>query len=111
MLLEVCIKSKHLPIVLDPWWLNPWNGVVLWSWSVLHEGHGVDAFGHFVDQIGVDGLSHILPFFLLTVSVIRELLSLVEGLLIRVAEDVAREERNLLRNVGPHDECLFGLVG
>lgn len=102
MFLEIGIEPEDLPIELDPGRLNSGDGVIFGSGPVFHEGHGVDTLGHFIDEVGIDGLSDILPFLLLTVGVVAELLRLVEGLLIRVAKDVSGQERHLFRNIGLH---------
>lgn len=102
MFLKVCIKPQNFPVVLEPWRLDSWNVIVLWSPSVLEKSELRDTFSEFVNQVFINFLLNVL-FFLLYTSINKvELLSLVEALFIRIAENVARKERNLLGNIFLH---------
>ena len=107
MFLEIGIESKDLAVILEPRWLYPWNGVIVWCLPLLHEGEVVDGGAHFIDEVSIDILLKEL-LLLLNRSVDEiELLSLMEVLLIGVMEDMARQERNLLRNVSLHLKLYF----
>ncbi len=107
MFLEVSIKPKDFPVILQPWGLYSGNVVILWGSSVLEEGELSDAFGEFVNEVLIDILLGILFFLLYTAVNKIELLSLVEALLIRITEDVAWEERNLFGKVFLHSKFIF----
>jgi hypothetical protein len=102
MLLEVRIESQNFPIVLEPRWLYPGYVIIFWCISLFLEGGVVETFGQLIDEVFVDGLFMELSLLLLGSIYEIELLCLVEALLVRIVEDVTREEGDLFRNVCLH---------
>lgn len=110
MFLEVGVEAKHFTIVLEPRRLYPWYIVIFWCGSLFLEGKVANRLAHLVDQIFIDILFKELPFFLLRSVHEVELLSLVIILFVRVMENMAWEEGNLLGKVGLHSEVIFLLI-
>ena len=96
MILEIGIEPEYLSFVFDPGRLNSGNRVILGLLSGLLEGQTVDTFCEFIDQMFIYVFRNILPFFLLTVIVVAELLGFVEVLFVGIVEHVPRKKRNLL---------------
>ncbi len=107
MFLEVAIKSEDFSVVLQPRGLDPGNVIVFRGFSVLEEGKLGDAFGEFINEVYVDFLLGVLSFLLYASVNKIELLSFVVVLFIRVAEDVAGEERDLFGEVLLHQYFIL----
>lgn len=110
MLLEVCIEPQHLTIILDPRRLHPRDRLILGLPPLLLEAQIRDTLSQLINEIKIDILSNILSLLLLAVVGVDELLSLVEVLLVRVVEDVAGQEGDLLWQVCLHLSVVFYLV-
>ncbi len=102
MLLEVSIKAENLAVVFEPGRLNTRDVVVLRSLPRLLEAEVVERLGHLVDEVFVDFLFEELTLFLLRAVDEVELLGFMVVLLVRVMEDVARQEGHLLGDVHLH---------
>ena len=102
MLLEVGVKAQDLAVVFEPGRLDARDVVVLGCLPRLLEAEVVEGLSHLVDKVFVDFLFEELALFLLRAVEEVELLGFMVVLLVRVMEDVAREEGHLLGDVDLH---------
>jgi hypothetical protein len=102
VLLEVGVKAQDLAVVFEPGRLDARDVVVLGCLPGLLEAEVVEGLSHLVDKVFVDFLFEELALFLLRAVKEVELLGFMVVLLVRVVEDVAREEGHLLGDVDLH---------